>query len=371
MLIVACEASADLHGSNLVKAVDRLRPGVTFAGIGGINMQRAGVRIFVPSSEMAVVGLTEVLHRLHTIVKGVNKMKSALKNLHPDLLILIDYPDVNLYLARIAKRLEIPVLYYISPQVWAWRRRRVRKIAKRVDRLAVILPFEEHFYRKRGLNVEYVGHPLMDEFAASAHRPIPQSEASVQHPVVGLLPGSRKEEIRNLLPVMIRSMEIVQTRYPDVRCMLPLAKTIEREFVESFVRETQLDIDVQQNSVYEVLGHCHIALVASGTATLDAAIMGVPTIVVYKITPFSCRVGRILIKVPFISLVNLIAGEEVVPELIQNDVTPQRLATEALSLLEDDAARNHMMDKLKQIRQRLGKGGASERAAKIAIEMMA
>jgi lipid-A-disaccharide synthase len=358
-----------------------LEPNVAFWGIGGSNMAQAGVRILVSSSDMAVVGLTEDMHRLHTIVRAANMMKSALRDLRPDLLILIDYPDFNLYLARIAKRLHIPVFYYISPQVWAWRSGRVKKIARRVDRMAVILPFEESFYRKQGLNVDYVGHPLLDEFESKVQGRIPlggtqaegpssQSKTAIQHPVIGLLPGSRRDEIRNLLPVMIRSVEILKTQYPHVRCLLPLAKTIEREYVETFVRNTPLNIEIQQSDVYRTLDRCHIALVASGTATLDTAIMGIPMVVVYKVTPFSYWLGRKLIKVPYIGLANLIAGERVVPELIQDDVRPDRLADEAFSLLEDEKSRKTMVAKLKDIRKGLGRGGASERAARIAIEMM-
>ncbi len=347
-------------------------------------MEQAGVKILVSSSDMAVVGLTEVLHRAHTIVRAANRLKFILKNHHPDLLILIDYPDFNLYMARIAKRLKIPVLYYISPQVWAWRKRRIKKIAKRVDRMAVILPFEEAFYRKRGIHVDYVGHPLLDAFERRTgnprsktqfHQAGPRSEIldpqpATRHPVVGILPGSRKEEIRNLLPVMIRSVEILKRRYPDIRCLLPLAKTIEPEFVETFVRESPLNIEVHQSDIYGILDHCDITLVTSGTATLDTAIMGIPMVVVYKVTPFSYWVGRMLIKVPYIGLANLVAGERVVPELIQDDVTPERLANEARTLLEDEDVRRDMITRLHGIRKRLGRGGASERTARIAIEMM-
>ena len=340
-------------------------------------MAQAGVRILVRSSNMAVVGLTEVVERLHTIVKAANTMKSALKTLHPDLLILIDYPDFNLYLARIAKRLGIPVLYYISPQVWAWRSGRVRKIARRVDRMAVILPFEEAFYRRRGLNVDYVGHPLLDEFESSiqvrssnVQGPLLQGATEIQNPVIGLLPGSRRDEIKNLLPVMIRSAEILKARYPDIRCLLPLAKTIERDYVDKFIRETPLNIEIHQNDIYTVLKNCHIALVASGTATLDTAIMGVPMVVVYKVSPFSYWLGKMLVKVPYIALANLVAQEKVVPELIQGDVTPERLASEALSLLENQLIRNAMTAKLENVRKGLGRGGASKRAARIAVEMM-
>lgn len=368
MLMVAGEASADLHGSNLVKAIKASCPGVTFCGIGGTNMKQAGVKILVSSSDMAVVGLTEVLQRLHTIFRAANKLKATLKTHHPDLLILIDYPDFNLYMARIAKRLKIPVLYYISPQVWAWRSGRVKKIAKRVDRMAVILPFEEEFYRKRGVNVDYVGHPLLDAFESAI--PLPAGQPATRNPVVGLVPGSRREEIRNMLPIMIKSAEILKIRYPDLRCLLPLAKTIEPEFIDSFIRKSSLNIEVHQGDIYEVLDRCHIALVTSGTATLDAAIMAVPMVIVYKVTPLSYRIGKVLIKTSFIGLANLVAGERVVPELIQDEVTPERLADEALTLIENEHVRKKMITKLHGIRKRLGEGGASERTAKIAAEMM-
>ena len=387
--MVAGEASADLHGSNLVKAMKASCPGVSFCGIGGANMKQAGVKILVSSSDMAVVGLTEVVQRLHTIFRAANKLKATLKAHHPDLLILIDYPEFNLYMARIARRLQIPVLYYISPQVWAWRRGRVKKIAKRVDRMAVILPFEEKFYGKRGVDVDYVGHPLLDAFKL-ATRNLQQSPevggrrsevrsqkskrqnpvSSIQNPVVGLVPGSRREEIRNMLPIMIRSAEILKIRYPDIRCLLPLAKTIEPEYIDSFIRKSSLDIEVHQGDIYEVLDRCHIAMVTSGTATLDTAIMAVPMVIVYKVTPLSYRIGKILIKTPFIGLANLVAGERVVPELIQDEVTPERLADEALTLIENEHVRNNMITKLHRIRKRLGEGGASERTAKIALGMM-
>jgi len=387
--MVAGEASADLHGSNLVKAMKASCPGVSFCGIGGANMKQAGVKILVSSSDMAVVGLTEVVQRLHTIFRAANKLKAILKAHHPDLLILIDYPEFNLYMARIARRLQIPVLYYISPQVWAWRRGRVKKIAKRVDRMAVILPFEEQFYRKRGVDVDYVGHPLLDAFKPATRNPQQSPEvggrrsevrsqkskrqnpvSSIQNPVVGLVPGSRREEIRNMLPIMIRSAEILKIRYPDIRCLLPLAKTIEPEYIDSFIRKSSLDIEVHQGDIYEVLDRCHIAMVTSGTATLDTAIMAVPMVIVYKVTPLSYRIGKILIKTPFIGLANLVAGERVVPELIQDEVTPERLADEALTLIENEHVRNNMITKLHRIRKRLGEGGASERTAKIALGMM-
>jgi lipid-A-disaccharide synthase len=372
VVIVAGEASADLHGSNLVKAMKKLSPGIVFWGVGGKNMEEAGVKILFSSSEMAVVGITEVLSKLRTIARASGRLKRILKSKRPDLLILIDYPDFNIHIARTAKRFKVPVLYYISPQVWAWRRGRVRKIARRIDRMAVILPFEKTFYGKRGLSVDYVGHPLLDALS----REVDKQQVGVElgsrqgYPVVGLLPGSRKEEIRNLLPVMVKSVQILGKRYPKIRCCLSLAPTIEAGFIQSFTENSAVKIEIIPGDTFETLRICHVALVASGTATLETALMGIPMVIAYKISRFSYWLGRIVVGVPYIGLVNLVAGEEVAPELIQDDVAPDRLAHEALSILEDNGIRENMIKKLRRIRESLGRFGASEATAKIALEMM-
>ncbi|MBW1737339.1 MAG: lipid-A-disaccharide synthase [Deltaproteobacteria bacterium] len=372
VVIVAGEASADLHGSNLVKAMKQLAPGIVFWGVGGKNMEQAGVKILFSSSDMAVVGITEVFRKLRTIARASGRLKHILRSKRPDLLILIDYPDFNIHIARTAKRFQVPVLYYISPQVWAWRRGRVRKIARRIDRMAVILPFEKTFYGKRGVSVDYVGHPLLDALPEEVDKQQVGVELGLEqgYPVVGLLPGSRKEEIRNLLPVMVKSVQILGRRYPKIRCRLSLAPTIEARFVQSFTENSSVEIEVIPGGTYETLGNCHVALVASGTATLETALMGVPMVIAYKVSPFSYWVGRIVVRVPYIGLVNLVAGEEVVPELIQDKVVPDRLAHEALTILEDPGIRENMIKKLKGIKERLGRLGASEATAKIALEMM-
>lgn len=368
---MAGEASADLHGARLVHAIHALCPDTRFCGIGGDRMRQAGVKILIPSADMAVVGVTEVLSRLNTIRGAIRRLKQILKHTHPDLLILIDYPDFNIYMAGIARRFGVPVLYYISPQVWAWRKGRVRKMARRIDRMAVILPFEQPFYEKRGLSVEYVGHPLMDalpERPRESSHPDPLSDTG--EPVVGLLPGSRREEIRHMLPVMLKSVEMIRTDYPDTTCVLPLADTIAPEFVAGFLKAFPGKIHVVKDRIHEALQQCQVALVTSGTATLDAAIMGVPMVIVYRVSSFSYWVGRMMIKVPYIGLVNLIAGEQVVPEVIQDAVTPHRLAREALRLLEDGPVRRRVKQRLKRVRYVLGQGGASERTARIAVDMM-
>ena len=370
---MAGEASADLHGSNLVSAMKRHDPDIVFWGIGGNRMAHAGVRILTRSSDMAVVGLTEVFRRIHTIIKASARLKSILRNRRPDLLILIDYPDFNIHIAGVAKRYNIPVLYYISPQIWAWRSGRVRKIARRVDRMAVILPFEKEFYSTRGVQVDYVGHPLLDICPDSVNKKQARFDLDVgnNYPVVGILPGSRKEEIRNLLPVMVESVRILNRRYADMQCLLPLAQTIRPEFVQPFIEGTGLNIKIfSGDNIYNILSACDIAVVTSGTATLETAIMGVPMVVIYKGSKISYMIVKRMVKVSHISLANLVAGEEVVPELIQDEVTPEGIAKKMFIMLEERDTRENIVKKLGRIRGLLGEGGASERTAKIALDMM-
>jgi len=372
VMIVAGEASADLHGSNLVRAIKRLDPTIGFYGIGGKQMEEAGVKILIPASDMAVVGLTEVFFKLPRIAKANRTLKNLLKNSPPDLLVPIDYPGFNIHLAGHAKRYKVPVLYYISPQVWAWRTGRVKKIAKRVDRMAVILPFEERFYRERGVDVDYVGHPLLDSIPQHIDKDEMTRKMGLEnaYPVLGLLPGSRNEEIGNHLPVMIKAVEILSSQYPRLRGLLPIAPTIPTELVESFLKQSSAEISISQSSIYHTLTACDLALVASGTATVETAILGVPMILVYRASTITFWVGKRVLKVPFIGLVNLVAGEQVIPELIQDDLTPDRLAHEALEILEGGQKRENMIEKLGMVKERLGRGGASERTAKIAIEML-
>ncbi|MBW2029270.1 MAG: lipid-A-disaccharide synthase [Deltaproteobacteria bacterium] len=370
--IVAGEASADYHGANLVLSMKSLDPTLSFCGIGGKKMEEAGVEILFPSSDMAVVGITEVLARFPALLKAFSRMKSLLKKTRPDLLILLDYPGFNLRLAGHAKRYEIPILYYISPQVWAWRRRRVKKIADRVDRIAVIFPFEEEFYRECNIYVEYVGHPLLDSIPREVSRPRAVKALGLERasPVLGLLPGSRKEEIKNHLPVMIKTAEILADRYPELQCLLPIASSVPHEMISTFIKDSPVPIKTSEGKTYLSLAACDLALVTSGTATLETAIMEVPMIVVYKLSPLSFWIARRVVKVPFISLVNLVAERMVVPELIQDQVNPQRLVQESLAILENGHERENMIRDLKKVKERLGEGGASAKAARMAVEMI-
>jgi len=372
VIIIAGEASGDLHGSHLVTAMKRLDSEIEFWGIGGEKMANAGVHLLLSSSDMAVVGLTEVFSKLRTILRAAKTIKSIIRNERPDLLILIDYPDFNIHVAGTAKKFNTPVLYYISPQVWAWRRGRINKIARRVDRMAVILPFEKDYYRDKPIRVDYVGHPLLDGLTGDKVKRIPSPEVKKDgmFPVVGLVPGSRKEEIRSLLPVMVDAARILKTHYPDIHCVLPVAPGIETQFIQTFIDNSNLKIQLLSGNLPDLLIECDVAMVTSGTATLETAIAEVPMVIVYRMSPISFWVAKTFIKVPYIGLVNLVAKKAVVPELIQAEGTPERLAFETRRILEVSGVRERMLDELRLVKEKLGTGGASEKTAKIALEMM-
>jgi lipid-A-disaccharide synthase len=371
-LIVAGEASADLHASNLVRAMKALDGNVAFWGIGGRMMEEAGVKILASSSNMAVVGLTEVFSRWRPILKAFFQLKSILAHKRPALLILIDYPDFNIPLARQAKRYNVPVLYYISPQVWAWREGRTKKLARRVDRMAVILPFEEGYFRRKGLTVDYVGHPLLDAIPAGLNRSEVMRRFGIEgrSPIIGLLPGSRREEVIRHLPPMVKAAKLLKTPYPRLTCVLPCASTIPPWLVESMVSQSAVPIKIIEGDIYRPLSVCDFAWVKSGTATLETAIMEVPMVIVYRVSAVSYWAARMAVKVPFVGLVNLVAEEKIAPELIQHDLTPENLVRETVDILENSDRRENMIKKLREVRGTLGQG-ASEKTAQIALEMMA
>ncbi len=335
-------------------------------------MAEAGVDILVPASEMAVVGLTEVIPRLARIRSAARLIKGILKTSPPDLLVLLDYPEFNLHVAKTAVRCGIPVLYYISPQVWAWRRGRIRKIVRRVDRMAVILPFEEALYRRTGMEVSYVGHPLLDAVPESAGRGNARRRMGLDPdtPLMGILPGSRNEEVENLFPVMLRAAAILRGVWPDLRCVVPVASTVSSDLIEDLVRKEGVEVLLWREDMHHVLPGCDAALVASGTATLETAVHAVPMVIAYRVSPLSYRIGKAVVRVPFIGLVNLVAGREVVPELIQSDVSPVRLAREAARLLTAGPRREEVIRELGRVKELLGPGGASKCTAALVLEMM-
>src|SRR5574337_1962255 len=328
ILIVTGESSGDLHAAGLVTELRRRHPNLTIEGIGGDRMRQAGVHLHAHVGDLAVVGLIEVAARLPAIWRAYRCMIRCLRDRRPDLVILVDFPDFNLRLARRAFRLGIPVIYFIGPQVWAWRRGRIRSIAKYVRRLLVIFPFEEEFYRKRGVEALYVGHPLLDRLTSSP--PMDEARRRLElegaAPVLGLLPGSRVGEITRHLPVLLRSIRPLMVERPDLRVIIAVADGLSLDLIGSYVNQAAVPVRVVQGRTYEVMAASDLILAASGTATLEAAIIGTPMVIVYRLAFLSWLLGRVLIRVPYIGMVNLVAGRRVVPELIQFHATPERIA---------------------------------------------
>jgi lipid-A-disaccharide synthase len=371
VMIVAGEASGDLHGAGLVRALRRREPALSFCGIGGSAMRAAGVEILADAAELAVVGITEVVAKIPRVLRAFGKAKKALCRRAPAVLILIDFPDFNLRLAAAAKKAGVKVLYYISPQIWAWRSGRVRHIKRVVDHMAVILPFEEAFYRRHGVPVTYVGHPLLD--AQPQPAPSPQEDRpDSDDTVIGLLPGSRDGEIDRHLPVMMTAARLLTRRLPKARFLIPLAPTASEARVSAIVARQGggVDCTVTNSGAGAVFACCRLAVLASGTATLEAALATVPMVVLYRVSPLSYWLGRCLIRVNHIAMVNLIAEREVVPELIQHRAQPETVADQVLALLSDDSRLERMRGQLVRVRETLGTPGASKRVADIVMEML-
>jgi len=365
-MIIAGEASGDLHGSNVVRAMKQRDNSLFFCGIGGQLLKQAGMRIMMDASEISVVGITEVLSKAANIWRGMSLAKEMLRTMRPDLLILIDFPDFNLRVAAIAKRLGIPVLYYISPQVWAWRQGRVKKIAKIVDHLAVIFPFEEAFYRKHRIPVTFVGHPLLDmPLIENSHFSLLTSH------LIGFLPGSREGEIIRHLPVMLKSAQILSQRQKDLKFLVSLAPSLERSLIDKIFAQYPSEADIEiVNGTAPVFEKASLVVAASGTVTLETALSGTPLMVMYKVSPLSYRIGRALIKVKHISLVNLVAGRGIVPELIQDQASPENIADTVMNMLGDPAGLRQLSKTLSGLRHLLGGSGASGRVADIAMNML-
>jgi lipid-A-disaccharide synthase len=372
IMIVAGEASGDMHGANLVREMLKINPALNFYGIGGNKLREEGIELLANASDMAVVGLTEVVSKLRSILKIMGMMKKSMDERHPDLVILIDYPDFNLPLAKAAKKRGIKVFYYISPQVWAWRKGRIGQIKKTVDKMAVILPFEVDTYGQEGFAVNYVGHPLLDMVKLNYSKQESRKKFGLAENkiTIGILPGSRLSEVSKLMPQLLQAAGILKQEIPDMQFVLPLADTLEEKIITEIISRSNVKVKVISGHTYDVISCADLALVASGTATLETGLLGVPMVIVYKISLLSYIIGRIIVDVNNIGLVNIIAGKTIVPELIQSDARGKRIAGEALAILTNKEKKLEIIKELETIRAKLGEPGAAIRAAQIACDMI-
>jgi len=372
ILIIAGEASGDLHGSHLVKEMLSLDPSLHVYGVGGEKMKNAGVELIADSKEMAVVGITEVLLKLKSIYRIYRKLKNSLTTKSPSLVILIDYPDFNLRFAREAKKKNIPIVYYISPQVWAWRKGRIKKIGRLVEKMIVIFPFEKKIYEKAKIDVDFVGHPLLDSIQSQFSREEAFRKFSLTFGVttIGLLPGSRMNEVKRHLPPMIEAISLISKQIHPVQFIIPVAPGLDGEEVQSLVGSKHKNVRVVENTIYDVMRISDVVIVASGTATVEAAIMGAPMIVVYRVSPLTYLLGKMLIKVKNIGMVNIIAEKTVVPELIQKDVTPEKITSAVIQILGNPLKQEEIKKELSSLKEKIGNPGASFRAAQIIISLL-
>lgn len=366
--IIAGEASGDMHGANLVAELKKRQPTAQFRGWGGDKMKAEGVEITKHYRELAFMGFAEVLLNIRTILGNFKVCKKEVLDFQPDAVILIDYPGFNLRMAEFIHSQKLTVFYYISPTVWAWKKNRVEKIKKYVDRLFVILPFEKPFYQECGYEVDFVGNPLLDEvskFKANyVSEDFRQKHSLSNKPIIALLPGSRTQEIRTKLPVMLSAIDY----FPGYQFVIGGAPSQEREVYQQFIQERE-SVSIVFGETYPLLMNSHAGLVTSGTATLETALFKVPQVVCYKANPISYRIAKMLVKIKYISLVNLIMDKEVVTELIQHDLTEKRVSKELGNIIEGDKRQSILADYSRLIEQ-LGVGGASSNTAEGIVSFM-
>lgn len=365
LLLSAGEASGDLHGADLARALLAQAPGASLFGMGGPLMRDAGVELLFNPTSMSTVGFVEALRSVNVLRRVLARLGQAMDERRPDAVVCIDFPGFNMRLAALARSKGIPVLYYFSPTVWAWGKGRADKLAELDVTILAVFPFEAEAYRQAGCRVEFVGHPLLDRVRPSAERETLRREFGVagDQPLVAIMPGSREQELAYLLAPMLAAARIVLSQRPGTRFILPVAHTLNVQDVRKMVADAgPLPVDVVEGRAYDVLGAADAAMISMGTATLEAALLGVPHVACYRVSSTTYQLARFLVKLPHVALPNIILGREVVPELLQSRVTADNLARELLKLLEP-ARYAAVRAELAQVRSRMGEGGAVARAA--------
>ena len=372
VLFSAGESSGDQHAAHMFQELQALLPAVQGLGMGGSKMRQAGIDIRVDSSGIGVIGLVEILKHYGEIQRALNRMKQVLVEEMPDLLICVDYKEFNLKLARFAKSRGVKVLFYVSPQVWAWRPGRVVTYGKAIDMMAVIFPFETAYYEANNVPVRYVGHPSVDKVRPLRSQAEDFAEFGLQasQSVVGILPGSRSNKIKRMLPVMLEAAEKLAQLNPQLQFILPQADSVDDAELQLHLKQHALNIVIVKQQPYDAIQCCDAVMTTSGTASLEIALLDVPMVIAYRLSPLTYWLGKLLVKIPFIGLPNIIVGRLIVKELIQHAATPEELSAEIQRLMHDQAYRTACLDGLQQVKQRLGSGGGSKNMAELALAML-
>ncbi len=360
-LMVAGEASGDMYGAEVARCLFRRYPGCRIYGLGGQRMREAGVEMESDIRHTAVVGPFEVISHLGTLYKVFRSLAEHIETQPPTAAILIDFPDFNLRLAKRLKDAGSPVIYYISPQVWAWREGRVKQIRNLVNKMLVIFPFEEEIYKRAGVDVEFVGHPLMDMVRATKSKEefCRKYKLDARQPILALLPGSRRKEVRYILPTLCKAAESIALQKPETQFVLPIASGLDRQFIENIIQARP--ITIVANETYNAIRYSRAAIVASGTATLETALLGTPEVIVYRISRATWFLGKFLLKVRLFGIVNIILGEEVVPELFQDKMTPDAVSKTTIRLMDDVWLQSQIRGNYERLRRQLGTGNVAER----------
>lgn len=372
VMILAGEASGDAHAAEFVEQLKHERPDIRISGMGGRAMSSAGVDVFFDSSIIAVVGLVEVIRHWGDIRRAMAIVRERLEQTRPDLLVLVDYPEFNLKMARRARELGIRVLFYISPQVWAWRPKRIHKIGRLIDHMAVIFKFEQAFYEDAGIPVTFVGHPLVDKVQPGEDPAALRDRLGIGSAdrVIGLFPGSRQSEISRLLPLMFETARLLQKRDPRTRFLLPVASTLDYRDLEQRCADSGLDIRLSGDDIYTTIVCCDAIASCSGTVTLEIALLGVPMCIVYRMSGLSYLIMSRLITIPRIGLANIVAGKPVVRELLQDDANAENLCRELTALIDDREYRRQIIDGLARVRENLGAGGGARNMAQLVVSLI-
>ncbi|MBU4342978.1 MAG: lipid-A-disaccharide synthase [Candidatus Omnitrophica bacterium] len=365
LMIIAGEASGDLHAAHLVKSIKQVNPHIEIFGVGGKNMKEQGVDIVYDIVELAVVGFVEVLKHIRTFKKLMDRLVSLLDTRKPDAVILVDYPGFNLRLAKRVKEKNIPVIYYISPQIWAWGKERIEEIKKCVDKMIVIFGFEEDLYKKAGVKTSFVGHPFLDIVKSHWKKEEIIKNLHLKHnsKKIALLPGSREKEVQRHLPAMLKACEKIKVKIPNAEFILLRRRELDKSIYNNIISKSKIKPHSIENKPYEVMEISDLVIVSSGSATLETAIMERPMVIIYKTSTITWFLAKNLIKIPDIGLVNVVAGERIVPELIQFEVNPVNIASEALAILNSREKQKTIKSSLRKVREKLGSCGAADRAA--------